>query len=89
MYIIGGLIIVKLIHMRDSSVSTNAFAVFISLGVVILFTVIGIVSHPCVFQSTIFRSYINLSSYFLQCIAIVVSNTVVLDVDGIKATLHC
>ena len=35
----------KLIHMRDSTVSTNAFAVFISLGVVILFTVIGIVSH--------------------------------------------
>ena len=40
----------KLIHMRDSTVSTNAFAVFISLGVIILFTVIGIVSHLCVFQ---------------------------------------
>ena len=45
MYIIGGLIIVKLIHMRDSTISINAFLVFISLGVIILFTVVGIVSH--------------------------------------------
>ena len=36
----------KLIHMKDSTVSINAFIVFISLGVIILFTVVGIVSCP-------------------------------------------
>lgn len=44
MYIICGLIIVKLTHMRQSSVSVSVFAVFISLGVVVFYVVVGIVS---------------------------------------------
>ena len=51
MYIIGGLIIVKLMYMRYYSVSTNVFAVYISIGVVIFFVVFGIVSETSFVQS--------------------------------------
>ena len=44
MFIIGGLILVKVFQNRHPDIHANAFIAFFSFAVVILFTLIGIVS---------------------------------------------
>lgn len=45
MFIIGGLLLVKVFQNRHPDMHTNAFIAFFSFAVVIFFTLLGIVSY--------------------------------------------